>query len=391
MQKNYAQLSLPDVYEQCQRLFENDKPKFLALLESTVDIADFIPQSFYNAFYRHIGRDRLYPLEGFISALILQKVFSIPSDTLLILILRLSKELRTFCGFLKVPDGSKFTRFKQDFLSHFENLFNLLVDFTEPLCRLIDAALADMLVYDTTGIESYVAENNPKHLNSLIKQLKSTYENKPEVDPYKMAYGVMPSCAAVDQSIEQMYINGHFCYARKVGIVTNGLGIIRHIAFLDEDFVQKHDEVVIEKKSHSPDEDKSIGDSTSLQPVLKEFFELHPTFRFGTFLGDSAFDKADHYAFLKDTCGFEKALIPINKRNESTLPPVGYNEYGYPLCPNDDSLVMKYCGITRGENRSIRIKWTCPKMKNKACSCEEPCSTAKFGRATYTSLTKTSV
>lgn len=35
----------------------------------------------------------------------------------------------------------------------------------------------------------------------------------------------MPTHAAANQAIQQMYINGHFCYAYKFGIVTNGLGI----------------------------------------------------------------------------------------------------------------------------------------------------------------------
>lgn len=42
--------------------------------------------------------------------------FSIPTDTLLIAFLEYSQELRDFCDFDAVPDGSKFTRFKQDFL-----------------------------------------------------------------------------------------------------------------------------------------------------------------------------------------------------------------------------------------------------------------------------------
>jgi len=384
MRKNYSQLTLSDVYEECQGLFDNDKPKFLALMERTIDIAEFIPQSFYTAFYRYYGRDREYPLEGFVSSLMLQKIFTIPRDTLLILILNLSKELREFCGFDKVPDGSKFTRFKQDFAEHIENLFYSLVDYTEPICRNIDAELADMLIYDTSGLESYVTENNAKYLDSLIKRLKTAYKNKPEVDPYKMAYGLMPSCAAADNTIKQMYINGHFCYARKFGIATNGLGIVRHIAFLDDEFKEKHPDIVIERKSDSPDEDKSIGDSTSLQPVLKDFFEQHQNFHYGTFIGDAAFDKADHYTFLKDVCKFNWALIPINERNSSSLPPVGFNEYGYPLCPNDDSLVLKYCGVTRGKGRTPRVKWICPKVKNKVCSCDNPCSSAAFGRTTYT-------
>ena len=31
--------------------------------------------------------------------------------------------------------------------------------------------------------------------------------------PYKAAYGSMPTHAASNQAIQQMYINGHFCYA----------------------------------------------------------------------------------------------------------------------------------------------------------------------------------
>ena len=51
MRKEFNQQSLSDIYEDCQGFFDNDKPKFLALLESTINIADFIPQTFYNAFY----------------------------------------------------------------------------------------------------------------------------------------------------------------------------------------------------------------------------------------------------------------------------------------------------------------------------------------------------
>lgn len=198
----------------------------------------------------------------------------------------------------------------------------------------------------------------------------------------------MPSHAAADSSIKQMHINGHFCYSHKFGIVTNGLGIVRHITFLDDDFKADHPELVIEKKSDSPDEDKSIGDSTSLQPVFNDFFCKHPNLSYSTFLGDSAFDKGDHYTFLKDKCKFKKVLIPLNSRNSSDLPPVGYNEFGYPTCPNDNSLTMKYVGIAREKGRTKRLKWKCPKVvfrKGKyICSCENPCSTAANGRTAYT-------
>lgn len=203
-----------------------------------------------------------------------------------------------------------------------------------------------------------------------------------------MAYGLMPSQATSSPDAKQQYINGHFCYADKFAILTNGLGIIRHIAFLDDDFKAAHPEMSVEKKSDSPDFDKSIGDSTSLKPVLSDFFALHPDFHPDTFLGDSSFDSIETYGMLLHDFYFSKALIPYNPRNESSLKKVGYNEYGYPTCPNDDSPSMKYCGITREKGRAERIKRSCPKvhmLKGEwVCDCKEPCSTTKKGRTTYT-------
>ena len=327
MATNYHQISLKESFSDCKDMFLDDVPSFFQLLEQHFDITQFIPGSFYNAFYQHLGRKRDYPLTGFLSALILQKIFSIPTDSLLILLLSLCRELRDFCGFSKVPDAPLFTRFKLGFVDYIELMFQNMVDFTEPICQKIDSALADVLTFDTSGIELYVRENNPKTLNALIKQLKAYYKDKPEVDPYKMAYGLMPSQAASCPDAKHLYINGYFCYADKFAILTNGLGIIRHIAFLDDDFKAKHPEMTMEKKSDSPDEDKSIGDSTALKPVLSDFFALHPDFHPSTFLGDSAFDTIDSYGFLKNEFHFSKALIPYNPRNESSLKNVGYNEY----------------------------------------------------------------
>lgn len=384
----YHQISLKETFADCQDSFFDDTPSFFQLLEEHFDISQFIPSVFHNAFYQSLGRKRLYPLTAFLSALILQKIFSIPSDSLLILFLSLCKELRDFCGFSKVPDAPLFTRFKQKFLPYIELMFQHMVDLTEPICQTIDPSLASMLTFDTSGIELYVSENNPKTLNSLISRLKSYYKDKPEVDPYKMAYGLMPSQAASCPDAKQLYINGHFCYADKFAILTNGLGIVRHIAFLDDGFKAAHPEMPIEKKSDSPDEDKSIGDSSSLRPVLSDFFSLHPGFHYGTFLGDSAFDTIETYSFLRDEFHFSKALIPYNPRNESSLEKVGYNIYGYPTCPRDSSLVMKYAGHCHEKGRSDRDKWICPKVHmvngEWVCDCPDPCSTAKKGRTTYT-------
>lgn len=161
------------------------------------------------------------------------------------------------------------SRFKHGFEPYIELMIQRMVDYTEPICQSIDSSLAQMLIFDTSGIELYVTENNPKTLNALIKKLKAFYKDKPDVDPYKMAYGLMPSQAAYCPDAKQMYINGHFCYADKFAILTNGLGIVRHISFIDDDgFKAAHPDLVVEKKTDSPDEDKSVGDASSLVPVL---------------------------------------------------------------------------------------------------------------------------
>lgn len=388
MTTKFRQISLKDIFSDCQDAFMEDTPTFFQLLEDSIDLNQFIPSTFYSAFYQSLGRKRTYPLSGFLSALILQKIFSIPSDSLLITILNLCKELRDFCGFRKVPDAPLFSRFRHNFLPFIEQMFENMVDYTEPICQAIDAHLAQILTFDTSGIELYVKENNPKHLNALIKRLKTYYKDNPDVDPYKMAYGLMPSHAASSIDAKQQYINGYFCYADKFAILTNGLGVIRHISFLDDAFKAAHPEIYVDKKSDSPDEDKTIGDSTALIPVLSDFFASHPHFNPDIFLGDSAFDTIDIYTILRDEYNFSKVLIPYNPRNESALPKVGYNIYGYPTCPNNSTLDMKRLGVTSEKGRADRIKWGCPKMKmvqgESICECAKPCSTAKKGRTTYT-------
>jgi len=167
------QLSLSDVFTDCQYKFQNQSPEFFELIEQHIDISDFIPSTFYNAFYQNMGRNREYPLTGFLFSLILQKIFSIPSVSLLILLLTICKEFREFCGFTKVPDAPLYTRFKQTFCPWIEQMFHNMVDYTEPICQAIDASLAQMLTFDTTGIELYVKENNPKTLNPKLSNSKT--------------------------------------------------------------------------------------------------------------------------------------------------------------------------------------------------------------------------
>ena len=223
----YKQLTLAEVFEDCQNKFDNDKYQFLSLLDQTINLDEIVPVSFVTHFHASTGRPRKHPLYPMIKALLIQRIFSIPTDTLLIIFLKYSQELQVFCGFRVVPDASKFTRFKQDFLMDLQSMFDHLVDITEPICQRIDSNLASMSIFDTSGIEAWVTENNPKYANRIIKQLKAfakAHNFDKNFDPYKAAYGSMPAHATANPAIQQMYINGHFCYAYKFGIVTNGLG-----------------------------------------------------------------------------------------------------------------------------------------------------------------------
>lgn len=392
----YKQLSLAEIFTDCQEKFENDKPAFLELLELHLNIDEYISVSFQNHYYASTGRPRRYPLSAMLWALVLQRIFSIPTDSLLIVFLKYSRELRDFCGFRKVPDASKFTRFKQDFKMDLQSLFDTLVDVTEPICQDIDKNLASMSIFDTSGIEAFVTENNPKFANRIISQLKAYAKAMgfdKSYDPYKAAYNAMPSYASANPAIKQLYINGHFCYVFKFGMITNGLGIVRDISFYNEDFLKSHPDIVIDKKSDSPDEDKSLADSKALIPVLKDFFAKHPLIDPKTFLGDSAFDTVEIYKSLIQELGFEKAYIPLNNRSKLTSDDYTINADGIPCCPQDPSLPMKPEGNTSHLRCGIKTyKFVCPKMSwdrceddkyRRRCHCENPCTTSPCGRMVY--------
>ena len=87
-------------------------------------------------------------------------------------------------------------------------MFDHMVDLTKPICQRIDKQKASMLLFDTSGIKAWVTENNPKYANRIIKQLKAFKKANgldDSYDPYKAAYGSMPSHAAANPAIQQMY------------------------------------------------------------------------------------------------------------------------------------------------------------------------------------------
>ena len=358
----YKQLTLAEIFEDCQNKFDNDKYQFLSLLDEAINLDEIVPVSFISHFYASTGRPRKHQLYPMLKALLIQRIFSIPTDTLLIVFLRFSQEPRDFCGFDVVPDGSKFTRFKQDFLSDLQSMFDHLVDLTEPICQNLDPALASMTIFDTSGIEAWVTENNPKYANRIIKQLKAfkkSHNLDDSYDPYKAAYGSMPTHAASNQAIQQMYINGHFCYAYKFGIITNGLGIVRDITFYNKDFLKKH-------------------------PLINP----------KTFLGDAAFDAINIYKSLFEEIGFQKAFIPLKTKLSVEGTDYTVNENGIPCCPHDPSLPMRREGSkSHLRSKLPTMKFVCPKMKweynpankskRRVCHCDNPCTSSSCGRMIY--------
>ena len=213
-----------------------------------------------------------------------------------------------------------------------------------------------------------------------------------------------PTFLSLLETHKQLYINGHFCYVFKFSIVTNGLGIIRHISFYNKNFMASHPDIVVEKKSDSPDEDKCVHDSKLLIPTLKDFFSKHPLINPETFLGDAAFDTAQLYKSLLtgDTFGndkhFSKAYIPLNARSGLENLDYSINEDGIPCCPHDPSLQMKYEGTSKLRSGVTRYKFVCPKMKwiydkstqkaHRHCFCDTPCTSSKCGRMVSTSTQK---
>ena len=74
-------------------------------------------------------------------------------------------------------------------------MFHSLVEITEPICKEINEKKSQYLIYDTTGIEPKVKENNPKFFNTKKKKKKKIIKSKSDKDlsPYKLVYSLFPS------------------------------------------------------------------------------------------------------------------------------------------------------------------------------------------------------
>ncbi len=60
----YKQLTLAEIFEDCQNKFDNDKYQFLVLLDEAINLDEIVPVSFVSHFHASTGRPRkhqLYP------------------------------------------------------------------------------------------------------------------------------------------------------------------------------------------------------------------------------------------------------------------------------------------------------------------------------------------
>jgi len=390
MNNSPKQLALFDTFNYLQDFENNDKVKLINLLNENIDFHSLIPSSLHSKYNNCKGRNP-FMLSSMVKAFFIKNIFGYSKVSMLIDALSLSPELRKFCGFSKIPHKSKFSRFRKLYCNEFENMFNSLVNITEPICRKMGENFASHIIYDTSGINPYVSENNSRFFNNHLKKVKKQNKDKSKEDIFKIAYATMPKQAEANNDIKLMYVNGSFNYAYKFGLFTNAFGIVRHIAFVDKDFTAKHAELKDSSYSDSPDDDKTIGDSTLLKPMLTDFSKIiDPKFSFHTFLADSALDKYEHFPMLMNDFDFKRVLIPINKRNSSADSPdngIHYNQNGTPIC-SKYNLTFKNGGISKEANRSTRHKFNCPKTKSikgkLTCLCETPCSKNEYGRTIYT-------
>ena len=73
----------------------------------------------------------------------------------------------------KYPIPQKITRFKQEFTVELQQLFDSLVDLTEPILQETNAEKASISVFYTAGLETFVRKINPKYANQKIRELKA--------------------------------------------------------------------------------------------------------------------------------------------------------------------------------------------------------------------------
>ncbi|MEG2415975.1 MAG: transposase [Peptostreptococcaceae bacterium] len=146
------QLSFNNFMDNFDELTSEATPKLFHLFNSFINIGDLIPTSFNQKYYSALGSPREYSLSSMINFFILKNILAISESKQLLNILHISKDIREFCGFPKVPHESQISRFNTNFLKELNDMFHNLVELTEPMCKEINKHLASILISDTTSI-----------------------------------------------------------------------------------------------------------------------------------------------------------------------------------------------------------------------------------------------
>jgi len=392
---NFKQLSFIDQISELNNLASSNPATILELLKKHFDLNKFISSSFAHNYYSFIGRRKKIQLHSILSLLLFAHMFRINSVKTLLLILNLSPYLQEFCQFdNKLPDEPFISRFKTTFESDINDFFENLSVHTMSICSEVDSILPDdsnfkgfssTLIYDTSGLKPKVSENNPKTTQNTIDKFKAYAKtlNNPDFNPYAAAYNSLPKVSSANPEIKLDYVNGHYGYFYKFGLLSNGLGLPLKLHFFNEDFYSS-----LDNEYESFEDQKYSFDNASLKPVLSSFFPFGNS-SFDTFIADSEFDSYDNFALIK-SYGFKKAFIPINPRNskQDSSSPIPTNPEGTPICPIDKSEFIPL-GPCKGKNRSLRFKYICPKGfrikgSNKFThSCENPCRKTNSVVTTY--------
>lgn len=168
---HHKQLSFLELYEHVKNVALNKPHSLLGFFNNFIDLSQFIPQSFYKAYYHYFGKHREFSLESILCAFFVQKILKLSTLTQLRAVLLNSFELRNFCNLIKVPSISTFSRFRKFFCSEIETLFYNIAKYAQNLSSQLNPELASTIIFDTTALKPMLKENNPKFIQSQLKKL----------------------------------------------------------------------------------------------------------------------------------------------------------------------------------------------------------------------------
>jgi len=78
---NFYQLSFFDINKETRKFLTNNSSNYFELFKNFISFTDIIPYSFYNLYYKTMGRDRTYSLESMFMFFIYKNFRSISKDS----------------------------------------------------------------------------------------------------------------------------------------------------------------------------------------------------------------------------------------------------------------------------------------------------------------------